>query len=102
MTQIFRCSSWFIEENYCNGIDSGQGGFLHGQLVCDYLIWIFSFDYIQSKTLLLYLKLKKKIENQGKPELIILFCQQRISRLQEKPSCQLLCYLSRFLSYFWI
>lgn len=59
------------------------------------------FLYIQSKTILSYLKLKKKIENQGKPELI-LFCHQRIIRFQQKLSCQLLCYISIFLSCLWI
>lgn len=39
-------SSWFIEESSCNGLStSGQGGFLQGQLVCNYLIWVFFFIY---------------------------------------------------------
>lgn len=58
------------------------------------------FLYIQSKTILLHSK--KKIENQGKAELIILFCHQRIIRLQQKLRCQFLCYWSIFLSYLWI
>lgn len=89
---LWQCSGWFIEESYCNGLStSGQGGFLYGQLVCNYLIGVFSFIY----------KAKVFVKPR-KPELITLFCQQRIIRLQQKLRCQLLCYLSRFLSYFWI
>lgn len=96
----WQCSSWFIEESYCNGLlTSGQGGFLHSHWSAITWSGFFSLYTKQNHTFVFE---EIEIENQGKPELIILFCQQRIIGLHQKLRCPLLCCLSRFLSYFWI